>query len=225
MASWMIHLRVAERLIEKLHIENETEFIVGNIAPDSGEPNEDWTVFTPNGFVSHFRKEDIGGIKNIYEEGYIEKYFSPELRARYDKKQYEFYLGYLTHLLTDKVWARDIAEVAKNKFIEEFNKNREGFWWKIKADWYDLDKLYLKYNPDFKAFKTYAAAEGFVNTYLDFFAEMAFDNRRKYITEFYINGSKEVVERPMYISMQELDTFVDNAVEEIIEYLEAKKIC
>lgn len=220
MASWMIHLRVAEGLIEKLHIENETEFIVGNIAPDSGEPNEDWTVFTPNGFVSHFRKETEDNRKVICEENYIGKYYTPELRAEYSKKQDEFYLGYLTHLLTDKLWIRDITDPTKEKFPEEFARNEGEFWWRIKADWYDLDKLYLKYNPDFKAFKTYAGAEGFVNTYLDFFAEMAFDNRRKYITEFYITGSKEVVERPMYISMQELDAFVDNAVEEIVEYLE-----
>ncbi len=220
MASWMIHLRVAEGLIEKLHIENETEFIVGNIAPDSGEPNEDWTVFTPNGFVSHFRKETEDNRKVICEEQYIGKYFTPELRAGYSRKQDEFYLGYLTHLLTDKLWIRDITDPTKEKFPEEFARNEGEFWWRIKADWYDLDKLYLKYNPDFKAFKTYASAEGFVNAYLDYFSEMAFDNRRKYITEFYINGSKEVEERPMYISMQELDGFVDNAVEEIVEYLE-----
>jgi len=225
MASWMIHLRVAEGLIEKLHIENETEFIVGNIAPDSGEPNEDWTVFTPNGFVSHFRKETEDNRKVICEERYIGKYFTPELRTGYSRKQDEFYLGYLTHLLTDKLWIRDITDPTKEKFPEEFARNEGEFWWRIKADWYDLDKLYLKYNPDFKAFKTYASAEGFVNTYLDYFSKMAFDNRRKYITEFYINGSKEVVERPMYISMQELDAFVDNAVEEIVEYLEGMATC
>lgn len=45
MASWMIHLRIADKLLDKLTNITTTEFIMGNIAPDSGVPNEDWSVF------------------------------------------------------------------------------------------------------------------------------------------------------------------------------------
>ena len=41
MASWMIHLRVADRLLNEPGELDETAFIMGNIAPDSGVPNED----------------------------------------------------------------------------------------------------------------------------------------------------------------------------------------
>ncbi|WP_312372853.1 hypothetical protein [Lachnoclostridium sp.] len=47
MASWMVHLRVGDRVFEQLFDILPHEFIVGNIAPDCGVPNEDWSVFTP----------------------------------------------------------------------------------------------------------------------------------------------------------------------------------
>lgn len=36
MASWMVHLRIADRLLSEFPDLEETEFVVGNIAPDSG---------------------------------------------------------------------------------------------------------------------------------------------------------------------------------------------
>jgi hypothetical protein len=47
MASWMVHLRIADKLLNELKDIDETAFVMGNIAPDSGVPNEDWTKFTP----------------------------------------------------------------------------------------------------------------------------------------------------------------------------------
>ena len=78
MASWMVHLRVAESLLSKIANLSETEFIVGNIAPDSGVPNEDWSVFTPNTTVSHFKVQDENGEKAVSPKKYREKYFTNE---------------------------------------------------------------------------------------------------------------------------------------------------
>lgn len=44
MASWMVHLRIADAFLDKLENIDETAFVMGNIAPDSGVPNEYWTV-------------------------------------------------------------------------------------------------------------------------------------------------------------------------------------
>lgn len=45
MATWIAHLRVAERLINLGIASNTDGFIVGNIAPDSGVPNDDRSSF------------------------------------------------------------------------------------------------------------------------------------------------------------------------------------
>jgi len=59
MASWMTHLRVADIMLDDNNIPSQMHFVVGNIAPDSGEPNEDWSVFIPSTDISHLRAEGI----------------------------------------------------------------------------------------------------------------------------------------------------------------------
>ncbi len=217
MASWMIHLRVAEKLIDRLKIEYAREFIVGNIAPDSGEPNENGIGFTPSAEVSHFNRTNPNEIKDVDEQKYIKLYFTKEQQAGYTKAEQEFYLGYLTHLLTDKLWVRDIVVPASVQFKELFEQDRGTFWQNIKRDWYDLDALYLKEHPEFRVFQLYRECVGFQNRYLDFFSKDAFDNRRRYIVDFYLKNSQSVEERELYLTRQELDVFVERAAEEIGE--------
>jgi hypothetical protein len=54
MATWISHLRVAENLLAALPDLDEVAFTFGNLAPDSGVPNADWTVFDPPQEVTHF---------------------------------------------------------------------------------------------------------------------------------------------------------------------------
>ena len=217
MASWMIHLRVAQELLEKTNLECVTEFIMGNIAPDSGVPSEDGTNYIPSNTVSHYNQVDENGIKGVHEERFIASFLTEEQRKKYTKEQYTFYFGYLTHLLTDKLWAREIVYSAKAQMEDLFQNNNAEFWRFVKHDWYDLDFLYLRKNPDFKAFQIYENTTEFKNTYLEFFAEDAFEKRRGFITGFYHDGVEKVEEREMYISAEQLDAFVSDAVDEIIE--------
>ena len=55
MASWMVHLRIADELLARIDGLDETAFIVGNIAPDSGVPSADWKQFFPPKTISHFK--------------------------------------------------------------------------------------------------------------------------------------------------------------------------
>lgn len=155
MASWIVHLRVADCLLDKLDGISDTEFVIGNIAPDSGVPNEDGYTFVPSSEVSHFRTTDKYGLKEIHEEWYISKYFTRELREHYDRKQYSFYLGYLTHLLTDKLWVRDIVQSARQKFLDLYKKDGGVWAKKVKGEWHILDVEYLQRHPNFRAFILY----------------------------------------------------------------------
>ena len=224
MASWMIHLRVAQGIYQKLNLKNITEFVMGNIAPDSGIPTADGTGFVPDAELSHFRTVDENGIKNVHDDLFVERYFTKERRESYNEREYAFYFGYLVHLLTDKLWASKIVYGAKEKFSDLFEQDNIAFWEKIKRDWYDLDFLYLKKYPEFEAFRIYEGIKEFKNSYLDFFAEDAFVQRKKFIIEFYREGIEKVKERETYISLDELDVFVEYAVEEITEAVN-EEIC
>ncbi|MDF2558107.1 MAG: hypothetical protein K0R71_1935 [Bacillales bacterium] len=219
MASWMVHLRIADKLINEISNLSYTEFVVGNIAPDSGVPNDDWSAFTPSGDVSHFKTTDVDGLRDIHLNEYVELFFTEEQRKRYSDKQKSFYLGYLTHLLTDILWGNGIVRPSKDKFKSLHDKDRTEWVRTLKKDWYDLDFLYIKKNPNFRSFLIYKNAVGFKNEYIDFFSNDAFDNRRNYITGFY-GGVRENLEREYtYLKEEEMNRFVDESSEKISQIL------
>ena len=210
MATWMIHLRIADKLLDRIPDLSPIEFIMGNLAPDSGVPNADWSRFTPSTAQSHFRVDNGTGKKVIDLEAYRTQYFPPEKTAGYSPAQYAFYLGYYTHLLTDVRWSGTIAWPTRERFPE-------ADWQQIKADWYDLDFLYLKKHPGFRAFRAYLGSVGFVNTYLDFFAPDAFDDRREYITSFYLQPRDDLDREYVYLTEEAADRFVEECVQYIME--------
>ena len=215
MASWMVHLRIADKLLNEINNLSYTEFVVGNMAPDSGIPNGDWSVFTPSSDVSHFKTTDKDGFKDIHLDEYVECFYSAKQREQYNDKQKSFYLGYLTHLLADMMWADNIVRPSKDRFKSLYEKDKTEWIWTMKKDWYDLDFLYIKKNPDFRAFSIYKNASGFQNEYMDFFSTDAFDSRREYITGFY-SGERADLEREYpYLKEEEMNCFVDESTGKI----------
>ncbi len=225
MASWMVHLRIADSLLNKIRGLDETAFVMGNIAPDSGVPNADWTTYTPSSEISHFKKKVFrdGKKENEIEIAlFVEKYLSREKIQEYDKKQYSFYVGYWTHLYTDILWAKQIAAPCMDTYIEKnqmpqyayLNKEeKQRIIWGVKADWYDLDFLYIQENPNFRAFHIYKDAVDFENTYMDIFAKDAFENRRKYITGFYMEKRENLDREYPYLTKERAQQFVVEATE------------
>ncbi len=214
MASWMVHLRIADRLLNVLPGLSPVEFIVGNIAPDSGVPNEDWSAFTPDTNISHFK-----GMKKMADpDAFAARYFTPELRKGYNEKQYSFYLGYLTHLMTDVLWVQKIYRPTKKMFPEQFAAD-PNFLWTVKEDWYDLDYKYLRDHPGFRAFRVYLGAVGFRNDFMAEFSADAFDNRRAYITDFYLQGKENLDREYPYLKESRMDAFVEEGVAEILSRL------
>ncbi len=214
MASWMVHLRIADRLLDSIPDLSPTEFIVGNIAPDSGVPNDDWSVFTPSTRISHFK----GTGKITIPPAFAAKYFTPEQQKIYTKEQYSFYLGYLTHLLTDLLWIREVYTPIKERFAPEFDADPR-FIRTVKQDFYDLDHKYLRDHPDFRAFSIYDAAVGFRNDFMEEFSSDAFDNRRCYITDYY-HAQRENLDREYcYLTETQMDAFVKKATAEILSLL------
>ena len=45
MGTWISHLRIAENLLQHFPELDEDTFTFGNLSPDSGIPNADWTEF------------------------------------------------------------------------------------------------------------------------------------------------------------------------------------
>ena len=209
MASWMAHLRIADKLLDEIGDLSQKHFIVGNIAPDSGEPvNGNWNVFTPSTDISHWKLKGIS--RSERAERFKEKYLSVISVT----EETAFYLGYYTHLLIDYIWSRDIFLPQKEQYSAEF-ENDPDFIWKIKRDMYDLDHLYYRENPTFRTFMIFTGITAFPNIYLDYFSEEAFEKKIVYIKQFYNDNNGELDREYPYFTKTDMDMFVKNAVKEI----------
>ncbi|MGL5675906.1 MAG: hypothetical protein ACRDDX_05815 [Cellulosilyticaceae bacterium] len=218
MATWVSYFRVAEYFRTKLDIE-EVPFIVANIGPDCGEPNEDWSQFTPPGQVTHWQTGTSR--KNINSEAFFETYLKD--RETLSKRHYSFYMGYYLHLLTDIAFIENMWNEMKVKYKEELEADKD-FVWKMKEDWYDLDRLYLKKNPNFHTFKVFEEVESFPNDYLDYYSDTAMIRQIKYITSFYQESERDLEREYIYLTELEMSTAVDKACEDIMQDLRAKGI-
>ncbi len=217
MASWMVHLRIADELLRRLDRIDETAFVFGNMAPDSGVPNEDWTEFDPPYAETHFKakRED----KSTIDVGaFCARYFNEKAISKYTLAEYSFFLGYYVHLLTDMEWSRKIARPLFAEYPEEAAEDRDQLIRRAKEDWYDLDHLYLEEHPDFRAFSVYENAGRFDNTFMDMFARDAFENRRRYICGFYRSGEHGDLHRKYrYLTPERADAFVKETAEGILK--------
>ena len=219
MASWMIHLRIADLLADSVRDLDETAFVMGSIAPDSGVPSADWTAYFPPKSVSHYktRKED----ETFFDIGrFVREHFSPDLIRSYSRREFSFFLGYYVHLLTDVEWTMEIYRPAMEAHAGRAGKDKNAFVWEMKRDWYDLDFRYLEEHTDFRAFRIYENAAGFRNDFLDIFSKDAFDSRREYICGFYRGEHGELYRDYPYLSPEQADRFVRRCAEKVSAGLE-----
>lgn len=232
MASWMIHFRVADALLTAGVLENAPRdvaeaFVLGNIAPDSGVPSPDGVGYTPNKDTSHFMRvfdSATGGLRDRCDpHGYAEEWLIPALESR-DAEAAAFHLGYLSHLVTDNAWLASVVLPAKERFAHlrleggvETPEAVARFYAFLKKDWYDMDFLYLRRNPELPAYRLFLSAEDAENRYLPIFPADAFEIKRREIEAFYRKGVEAVAERETYLSEEELEAFVADVREEILE--------
>ena len=219
MATWGLHLRIAEALLERGYDLDEAMFAVGNIGPDCGMPNEDWSAFDPPTSVSHWKME--GDSKaDIDADKFYRSHLAKEL---VDHKEKSFLVGYYVHLLTDIAFANYYRHRKKNDPLYAPLHSDPKFIWTIKEDWYDLDHLYFREHPKSLFYRVFQHVSE-VDNYLDYYPEGAIIRQVRYITEFYQNPSDKLDREYIYLSMADMNQFVDKTLEGIIEDLEDRSL-
>ncbi len=123
--------------------------------------------------------------------------------------EYAFKLGYFFHLFLDNLWGFYIFYPSKILFAEEFNRNPL-FIWEVKKDWYGIDQEYLKSKPNWNTWEIFEKAI-YNNDYLDFYPQIAINEKLKDIKNFY-NNAEEISRPNKYLKNKEIDTFVDVAI-------------
>lgn len=213
MATWIAHLRVAEKLLEEFDFLDIKGFLVGNIGPDSGVPNEDWSEFSPPKVISHWYNKD----HKIDSEDFRLKYLSDI--SLYTDIEKSFYLGYYIHLLCDVEWSVFLKKRLEGPLYKDNLKNDPNFIWIIKEDWYGQDHLYLRDNKQSIFYKEFIKIKEFSNTYFNFYPSDAFTRQVNYISDFYQSFNENLDRSFVYFSKEEMDTYVNNASELVADRL------
>lgn len=108
MATWVTHLMIADRVLEKIPALDRRGFCVGNIAPDCNVENEDWTQFTPPREVTHWMSAERKKLSDC--DRFYKEYITNRRQDIRSEEEYAFLMGYYAHLITDAELQRFIRD-------------------------------------------------------------------------------------------------------------------
>jgi hypothetical protein len=218
MTTWIGHLRIAQALLPALPHVDEVDFAFGNLGPDSGIPNTDWSAFDPPKEVTHFQL-DGGGEDKIHDLVFYRDYLLPlapdDLRTSYR-------LGYFVHLLSDNLWSRRVGAASKKAHMAEYLRHGPQFTRQVKWDWYDLDHQYVRDNPESLFWRVILPTpEPAVD--LPFLTEQGVQFSLDHIRTFYStpDPSLDLDRHYPYLSAATMQRYVEDAVTAIRTVLDA----
>ena len=227
MATWGSHFRITENILKKYFRLNRKYFALGNIGPDCGLPNKNWSAFTPSKEVTHFAITNTSNFLEIKVDKFIlndikfylkyldgKEIISPQIDR-------SFLLGYFIHLIVDNLWNYYIMKPLKEKFLRDFQKN-PNFIWKVKSDWYALDKIYIREKRDSLFWKDFLETE-YNEDFLDFLPREGVQRQLEFIKKFYQISKAEHLRISkktfVYLEKKEMDLFIQNSSDVILRVL------
>jgi hypothetical protein len=215
MATWIGHLRIAEKLINEIPGLDETAFTLGNLGPDSGKPNADWSQFDPPKAVSHFI--DAGIEEDKIKDLEIYRRYQVNLSPTDDPAHYSYMLGYFFHLLCDNLWSRRVWHTSKKQFAGQYIEQGKEFIWALKQDWYDLDFKYVRDHPDCLFWRVLVPAPN-PPAYLPFIVESACHWSLNHIRQFYSQPDPNRILDRIYPYLNEttMARYVTDAAEAVL---------
>lgn len=111
MAGTVMHLVIADKLLEKLNINNASLFFCGNLAPDAIMQRENYVREMKN--HTHFKEgqKPYTFRQKENREAYLKRFikFSEEF-LKQESCDFELYLGYIVHILVDELFLLNYYE-------------------------------------------------------------------------------------------------------------------
>lgn len=210
MATWLAHLRVAELILEGFDFP-EVDFLVGNIAPDCGEP-------VPGGFdppkeVTHWTRSGSKA-QCDYERFRRELIAGREL----DVRTRGFLTGYFCHLMADVLWVRLINEPCKSRNRALYSADREEYYRRVKPEWYANDHLFLQKHPDNAAFRKFCGVKEYPVECIPYYKPDSVEKQLHNIQRFYLQPPEYSAEFA-YLTPEMMDGWVESAARTIIQRL------
>lgn len=215
MCTWIGHLRIAENLLTRIEGLDPAQFALGNVAPDSGIPDAERKTFDPPVEVTHFQSADAN-TRDDHDLVFYRRYLR-DIDPVSDPHRFSFRLGYFFHLIVDNLWSQRVGSPTKIKFPEQFSADAD-FIWTVKDNWYGLDFLHVRANPESIFWRVFLEAEP-VAADLDFLPPDALTQQLTYIKNYYQRTDPDIqamIDAPyIYFTKEEMDRFIEEATRDL----------
>jgi hypothetical protein len=213
MATWIAHLRIAERFLDQMPEFDIAAFTSGSLAPDCGLPNKDWSEFTPSKDVTHY----FHAMGELYDLSFFQEFIAGHPFSE-DPARMSHLWGYFLHLVSDALWYQRLASTTQGQYPALFAEKGDQAWWVVKEDWYDLDHLYIRDHPEnlfTKVFKNLADPP----QYLPFLSAEGIHIQFAHIRDYYGNiHIQKGLDRPFpYLNENTMGRFITETVTTLIK--------
>jgi hypothetical protein len=217
MATWIVHLRLAENLLGLIEGLDPSYFAIGSIAPDSGIPDENWENFEPPPEILHFRAPE-GAVHRLADLDFYRHHLLPRKGMDTDREHFSFLWGYYFHLVTDNLWDERVGKPTSEKFSAEFEADPK-FIWQVKRDWYGLDFEYVRTHPESIYWRVFLDC-AYDRDDLPFLPQRAVEQRLEYIQALYQREDDRVeewyIQRPgRYLNNTEMESFIAGSTDDL----------
>ena len=199
MASWLTHLRIAEKIKQKIKDIDLSYLMVGSSAPDAALLNTAKSDSLPS------------------KEEFYSKHLIPEkLFLRSDMTR-SFLWGYYFNLLTDQLWTEQFVKPLSTDYAEKYQNPEKCFSDFIEEEQTAIDFTFLKENG-------YGLLEAFKNSeinlsYFNDFDQDGLPELKDRIMSYYNKNNLVIDSEYEYLNKELMDGFVNMAAENCIGML------
>ena len=197
MATWLTHLRVAERVSDQINISDRSLFFAGSIAPDLDTLSD----------ISHWCTN--ADKTTCDAQGFYIKYISDSLHIE-DK---DFYWGYYIHLLTDILWHEQKIVPLKHESKDTVRA--------IKQKWRNVDISFLADYRDFKPLTEMKYAMECTSKYDKRWLDYYTAGQVKKLVDG-ILSNLDITEVDKQSRNSALETEIEQFIDECVEYIDLK---
>lgn len=216
LATWLAHLRIAEKVKERIPEIDISYLMMGSIAPDSGKPDENCRNYNPSKEVTHFEVSNEEDNCKIDLEAFFDKYLAPsKIFTRSDNTR-SFLWGYYFHLIADSIWVEKYL-LPNQKIYDAENHEDKDFIDAMREEIYALDFIYLKDsgNDIIENFKKVKPDLIFFN---EFESSYIYECQQK-IVEYYEKNQYTLDRDYRFYSLEMIEEFIKEATQKCIEVL------
>jgi hypothetical protein len=215
LATWLTHLRIAEKVKERIPGINLYYLMVGSVAPDSGAPDETGRVYNPPKEITHFsQKSESDSVIDL--EAFREKYLLPSKIITRSDKTRSFLWGYYFHLIADRLWVEKYLLPYKKLYDAATHDNKD-FVEYMKEEIYALDFIYLKNNGG-EILQRFKDSKTDINFFNEFEPSYIYECQQK-IVDYYEKYQYTLNRDFEFYNSELIDEFVQEVTQKCIEAL------